>query len=398
MERPEKQIALPRTVLVVEDDLDALEAMCEVLRSAGHRAIATSGGREALRRLESTEVDVMLLDLGLADMTGDEVLDAKARIDGAARVATVVVSGDDAAIEACASLWSAGVVGRLRKPFDVEGLLDAVDSATSRGGPEGSRHVRRRSGVRHVDAPAPSSEQAGAPPAGVGGSVREDVLAIVSHDLRTPLSAITMTAAKLLRASQGAEAIRADAALILRNARRMDRLIRDLLDYAHLDAGQLRMETKREVAAEVIEQAVESAVALVGSRRVSTRVHRGARRIEVVCDRERIMQVLSNLLDNAIKYTEETGNITVRLCRAGEDALFSIDDDGAGMTREDLACVFEQYRQGSAPRAGLGLGLFIAKAFVEAHGGEIWAESQEGRGSRFSFTLPIVRRAGAPSP
>jgi len=111
----------------------------------------------------------------------------------------------------------------------------------------------------------------------------------------------------------------------------------------------------------------------------------------VLCDRDRVMRVLGNLLSNAAKFTSEGGNVTVTLAREEGFCKVSIADTGAGIDADALPHVFERFWQAdSAARRGTGLGLAIAKGIVEAHGGRIWAESELGRGSTFHFTLPLA--------
>jgi signal transduction histidine kinase/DNA-binding response OmpR family regulator len=221
---------------------------------------------------------------------------------------------------------------------------------------------------------------------------REELLAIVSHDLRTPLSAIAATASNVLRATQD-EGLQREAAVILSNSRRMDRMIRDLLDFSQLEAGSLRVELRRENLAQLVRHAVESARPMAARHRLLVDVTEDAKDLEVLCDRERIFQVMSNLVGNAVKYTEPQGRIKVRLSRLPAEALVSVVDSGRGIAQHELPALFDRYFQGQnrpvlhGPN-GAGLGLYIARGLVEAHGGRMWAESAPDEGSTFCFTLP----------
>jgi signal transduction histidine kinase/DNA-binding response OmpR family regulator len=221
---------------------------------------------------------------------------------------------------------------------------------------------------------------------------REELLAIVSHDLRTPLSAIATTASNLLRATPD-EGVQREAAVILSNSRRMDRMIRDLLDFSQLEAGSLRVELRRENLAQLIRHAVESARPMAARHRLVVEVTEDSKDLEVLCDRERIFQVMSNLVGNAVKYTEAQGRIKVRLSRMPAEALVSVIDSGRGIAQHELPALFDRYFQGQNRPVlhganGAGLGLYIARGLVEAHGGRMWAESTPEEGSTFSFTLP----------
>lgn len=221
---------------------------------------------------------------------------------------------------------------------------------------------------------------------------REELLAIVSHDLRTPLSAIATTASNLLRVTAD-ESLQREAAVILSNSRRMDRMIRDLLDFSQLEAGSLRVELRRENLAQLVRHAVESARPMAARHRLHVDVTEDAKDLEVLCDRERIFQVMSNLVGNAVKYTEPQGRIKVRLSRLPAEALVSVVDSGRGIAQHELPALFDRYFQGQNRPVlhganGAGLGLYIARGLVEAHGGRMWAESAPEEGSTFCFTLP----------
>lgn len=220
---------------------------------------------------------------------------------------------------------------------------------------------------------------------------REGVLSIVSHDLRNPLGTILMSARILHDSASIADDRRAKhVGVIIRAAERMNRLIDDLLDAARLDAGQ-ELSLDRQ-AHEVVDLVVEMSDAY--------RPHADAKLVRFSCDvaddvppayvdRLRILQVLSNLISNAIKFTPEGGEVIVRVESAGGEVRFSVSDTGVGIDEKDAARVFDRYWQATrTARLGTGLGLPIAKGIVDAHGGRIWFESTPGVGTSFHFTLP----------
>jgi signal transduction histidine kinase/DNA-binding response OmpR family regulator len=220
---------------------------------------------------------------------------------------------------------------------------------------------------------------------------REDLMAVVSHDLRNPLSAIA-TAATLLRRNSDADPTgRAtkQAELILRSADRMARLISDLLDIACIDAGRLSVELLPHGAASLLQEANELFQLLAAEKLLRLTVEAPDPSLSVIADRERVLQVLANLVGNALKFTPAGGNIRLRAQPDGGAVRFSIVDSGPGVSSEQLPHIFDRYWQAKRDgRLGIGLGLSIAKGIVEAHGGHIWAESAPGEGSSFHFTLP----------
>jgi PAS domain S-box-containing protein len=223
---------------------------------------------------------------------------------------------------------------------------------------------------------------------------REHVLAVVSHDLKNPLSAIALSAERLARQAPGSDTGRAvgqQAALISRSAQRMRRLVAGLLDAAKLEAGGLALELAPASARELAQAAVEELRPEADRRGVRLQVQVPAPLPELRCDRDRALQVFSNLLGNAVKFTPAGGAVAVRAELRGRWVEFEVADTGPGIGPQALAHVFERYWQ-ARDTAGLGsgLGLFIAKGIVEAHGGRIWAESELGQGARFFFTLPLA--------
>jgi signal transduction histidine kinase len=222
--------------------------------------------------------------------------------------------------------------------------------------------------------------------------VRETFAATVSHDLKNPLGAISVSAESLSRAvppdvADGRAQKHAD--LVRRNVDRMTRLIASLLDASAIEAGQLSVEKRPHDAGAIIEEAVEVAQPLAAVKR-QTLVPESDESVFAMCDQERVLQVLSNLIGNAIKFTEEGGTIIVRVERAGRSACFSVKDTGRGIEPANIRHVFERHWHAQrATGGGTGLGLFIAKGIVEAHEGKLWAESARGKGSTFYFTLPL---------
>ncbi len=220
--------------------------------------------------------------------------------------------------------------------------------------------------------------------------LRDQVLGIVAHDLRNPLSTILLQAAALRR--HGPEPDRRSQKpedAIHRAAARMNRLIQDLLDVALMESGQLIIERARLSARELLVGAVEMLKPLAASSSLELRVDVDLDVPEVWGDRDRLLQVLENLIGNAIKFTEPGGSITAGAASRDHELLFWVADTGGGIASENLPLVFDRFWQATrAGRQGAGLGLPIAKGIVEAHGGRIWVESTEGRGTTFSFTIP----------
>ncbi len=227
--------------------------------------------------------------------------------------------------------------------------------------------------------------------------LREEVLATVSHDLKNPLSAILSSAELITREARPGESgdvFRKQVAIIKRSALRMDRLVSDLLDLAKMEAGRFTVERQRLDVLSLLGEVVEAHQVLARAKSITFEASWVVDRCEVDGDRDRLFRVFSNLIGNAIKFTPEGGQVTVRLEHCGDDVRFSVQDSGPGIAEEDRSRIFERYWQaGPASRLGTGIGLSIVKGIIEAHGGTIWVESEVGAGSTFFFTLPASSRA-----
>ncbi len=219
--------------------------------------------------------------------------------------------------------------------------------------------------------------------------VRDDVVAVVSHDLKSPLSVVELGVRLLRKGIGDAPALHVELDRIDRARGRMTTLIADLLDLATIEAGRFHVDPTPCRARAVVDDAVALSCPLAEERGV--RVDRaGVEDAPLLADRERLLQVLENLICNAIKFAEQGGTVRGSAARQDGFTRFEVRDEGPGIPPEQLPHLFDRYwRAPSAHRTvGSGLGLFIAKGLVEAHGGQIWAESTVGRGSTFCFTVP----------
>jgi light-regulated signal transduction histidine kinase (bacteriophytochrome) len=224
---------------------------------------------------------------------------------------------------------------------------------------------------------------------------RDDLVAVVSHDLKNPLAAIQMHAGLILRALTPEDSgpwrrVQTAAERIQRSTEKMNTLIQDLLDLAKLEAGRFSLSTRPETIKSLMEECIEVLGPLAEQKRIQLIQKISAPELKVHVDRERIFQVFSNVIGNAIKFTPEGGAIELSTGPHEDGVAFAIRDTGPGIAPEQLSHLFNRYWQARKAREGTGLGLYIAKGIIEAHGGRIWAESEQGRGSTFYFTLPTT--------
>lgn len=223
---------------------------------------------------------------------------------------------------------------------------------------------------------------------------RESLLAVVSHDLKTPLSSIVMSAGLLLAGAPGTERRRRGRRQlegILRSAERMKHLVRDLLDVAQIEARHLLLRRGFHPVVEILDEAAQLVTPLAAEKSIELRTAVDGELPQVYGDRDRILQVLSNLLSNAIKFTPAGGQVALSASNEPPSLRFTVRDSGPGISPQDVPNLFGKFWQAEqTAHLGNGLGLFISKGIVDAHGGRIWVENLLDSGAAFHFTLPCA--------
>ena len=220
---------------------------------------------------------------------------------------------------------------------------------------------------------------------------RDEMLGVVAHDLRNPLNTIFMGTTVLLTGMPDDDPRRKQTEMVRRAAERMNRLIQDLLDIRRVDSGRMVVEPKSESIDSIMAEALEMLRPLASAASLSLEYDAPSHMPCVSADSARLLQVLSNLVGNAIKFTPPGGRVWIEVEPVEDEVRIAVSDTGPGIAADQVPHIFGRFWQGrSSDRRGIGLGLAIAKGIVEAHGGRIWVESQVGEGSRFIFTLPIV--------
>ena len=365
------------TVLVIDDEESVATTIEAILKMDGHDVTAVTNGADAIRLLNERRYDVVLTDLRLADMDGIDVLREVQRTSP--ETASIMLTGY-ASLESAVAALRSGAYDYLMKPSDVEELRATVNRAIERGA------LRRRLlELEEVD------------------RLKTQFLSMASHELRTPLTAVSgfiqvarrrvARAAENERAEWRDEAMRAAETLELaqRQARRLGRLVDELLDVSRLQLGRVELHQRDiDLSASLRE--------VVDRMRLAQTVHTFAldadeRPIRILADVDRIDQVFENLLNNAVKYSPSGGEITVRARIEGSDAHVTVTDRGIGIAADELENVFNLFYRSPDPRAGhvggLGLGLYISREIVTRHGGRMWADSS-GDGSVFHVMLPLA--------
>lgn len=226
---------------------------------------------------------------------------------------------------------------------------------------------------------------------------RDAFLANVSHDLRSLLGGLSLNTGLLIaQAPEGAtgDPMRRYGATSQRMVARMNRLINDLLDITSIEAGRLALMPERVEVARLLRETLDAFEPIAAAKRITLTADTSALPLHALLDGGRILQVLANLVGNAIKFTPPAGRVSIGIRSEGSEIRFAVSDTGIGIPKDALQGVFERFRQVSTDRRGLGLGLHISSCIAAAHGGRMWVESELGAGSTFYLALPAALPAG----
>ncbi|MBZ4415776.1 response regulator [Myxococcus sp. RHST-1-4] len=370
-------------ILVVDDNADMRGYLVRLLSAHWH-VEAVGDGPRALAAARARPPDLVLSDVMMPGLDGLGLL-RELRADERTRTTPVVLLSARAGEEATVDGLTAGADDYLVKPFSASELLARVNAQLTLSRLRQEALAAERA---HTDEATRLLEEAER-----ATRSREEMLAVVSHDLRTPLTSV-FTCVELMErllTGEGREAtLRKHVATIRRAAGRMKRLIGDLLDLASIDSGTLSLDRQPHAPEELAREAREAFEPLALEKGVAFTTHVEPALPVLVCDRERVFQALSNVLSNAIKFTPPGGRVDLRVCADGEGGVgFSVEDTGPGIPAEALSRVFERHwHTAQRGREGHGLGLPIAQGIIEAHGGRIGVTSTPGQGSCFSLRLP----------
>jgi signal transduction histidine kinase len=379
-------------VLVVDDhprNRLAVEAVLEPLRL---ELVMASSGEEALRRLLEQEFALVLLDVHMEGMDGLETAKLIKQAKRTRHTPIIFLTAVSRDAEQIFRGYQHGAVDYLVKPFDPDALRAKVSVFVDLY--LQSERIKQQAMLLAENARLYAEERRARTEAEAAMRAREQVLEVVSHDLRGPLATIMIGASMLVEATPAIPETALFArhgAAIQRAAEQMSQLLNDLLDVSRIEAGYLSLNREPHLCAELIRAAVETFQPQADRRRVQLAIEDDAGITHVHCDRARMLQVFSNLVGNSLKFTPEDGRITLRTSRDGNMVQFSVADTGSGIAAEQLPHIFKRYWQArKADRGGMGLGLAITKGIVEAHGGVISVESSAG-GTTFTFSIPIAR-------
>ena len=358
-----QRAALADEILVVDDDEDNREGSVALLRDAGYRVREAQDGASCLQAVELRPPSLILLDVSMPGLDGFETL-RRLRAGGHRDVPVILVTGHRIDAESIGSGLELGAEEYLQKPVRPAELRARIRAL-----------LKLSSARRELEA------------------LKRDQTAMLVHDLKQPLAIIALRAEFI--EDEGNDPEMTQSAKAIRNAcRQMETLINSVLELSRVEAGQLTLVRAPAALDDLVAETVGEMRDLGARREISIEVHTDRVGPVSELDRAKIVQVMQNLVGNALKFTPSGGRIDVTVRRAAAEAVVAVEDTGPGFGDADVDELFDRWHQTKAGRAkgGSGLGLAIARAIVEAHGGRIGAgpRSDGQRGARFWFTLPLL--------
>jgi signal transduction histidine kinase len=367
---------------MVDDHRANLVALEAVLEPLGHELVRASSGAEAVQLVAKREFAVIVMDVHMPLLDGIQTAGIIKQYEASRHVPIIFLTAIDREGVHMFRAYESGAVDYLVKPFDPDVLRSKVSVFVEM--------YRQRLKI-HDQQQQLHEERLARVAAEAAARASEELLAIVSHELGNPVAAVGTYASLLLRRADLVEdeTVRRYAMRQVAAAKKMERMVRDLVDAARAERGTLGIIKRPHLVAELVDELLAVMQPLAEQKDQSLTSDVSAEWGILFCDRDRIYQVLANLVGNAIKFSPPGGTIHVAVDVGCDEVTFSVKDSGPGIKPEDVPHLFDRYWQGT-PNAerGLGLGLAIANEIVRAHAGRIWVEPSPGGGSTFYAALP----------
>jgi two-component system, sensor histidine kinase and response regulator len=372
----------PAAILMVDDHPPNLIALTAVLEPLGHELVSAQSGAEAVELAANRDFALIVMDVQMPLLDGFQTAGIIKQYEATRYVPIIFLTAMDREGAQMFRAYQSGAVDYLVKPFDPAVLRSKVSVFVELY--QQRRKIQDQQQLLHEERLARVGAEAAA-------RAREEILSIVSHELGNPVMAVGTYASLLLRHAELAEdaTVRKYATRQADAARKMERLLGDLLDTVRAERGALAIAKKPYPVSEVVDQLMAVMLPVAQRKFQTLTIDMPPAPCTLCCDRDRIFQVLANLVGNAIKFTPKHGSIRVVVEVRGGEVIFSVKDTGPGILPDEVPHIFDRYWKASPTKqGGLGLGLAIAKDIVQAHAGRIWVEGQPGDGSTFYAAFP----------
>jgi signal transduction histidine kinase len=397
-------------VLAVDDNERNLLALAAALEDLDVNVVGVRSGTEALRRLLTSDFALIILDVAMPEMDGLETASLIRARERSRRVPIIFLTAFAGTSEEMLRGYSLGAVDYLMKPILPEVLRAKVEVFADLF--RKSRQIERQASLlREAQEKAHQRElenarrrwerealEREAAEMAEAARLKDEFIALLSHELRNPLAAVVHALELLRRHAPAAADTRAPLETAARQAAHLGRLVDDLLDVGRMTAGKIELRRQPVLLTRIVHGAAELAHPLLeaGGHRLEVDVREP--RLQVDADPTRLTQVLGNLVGNAARYSAPGGLVRVTAEREGDQAVLRVADSGPGFSGALLEKAFDLFVRGDgagdAARGGLGVGLFLAKTLVELHGGTIVAANRPGAGAELTVRIPGVRLAG----
>ncbi len=393
----------PGSILIIDDTTANVAALSDILQAEGFRVLTAANGEEGLRLALEQKPDLVVLDLILPGMLGIEVMDVlKREQPETGIVLTTAFGSEETAVQALRHGAFDYII--TKRPLDDDEVREVVRHALN-------ETRLRRENIRLQRDLTLANQQLKEYSAYLEHSVEElraanerlkelnrsraSFVSIVSHELRHPL---TVAKGYLELVTSGNASLDGETRGFLdiaeENLKNLAKMLDDLLDLSRMEAGHYHVDRQTERVMPLVNQTLQAMNAVAQAQGITLQSELPDNLPLISADPLRITQVLCNLVDNAIKFTPPGGSITISARELPREVAFSVSDTGIGIAASELEKIFERFYQIKSParptQDGAGLGLAICREIIRLHGGQIWANSQEGQGSQFHFTLPIV--------
>jgi len=373
------------TILLVDDDLGMRETLKDILVDTGYQVMMFASGKEAIKEIRKGLFDVVIVDLKLPDVGGIQILEEAKEVNPESAV--IVMTGY-ASLESAVGALNRGAFSYIIKPFNMDEVKVVIKKARHQ-----IKLFKENQNLidelqltrRKLEKTVKELEHA--------GQAKNKFLASMSHELRTPINAIIGFADLLLEDNTLNPGQRRDIERIFANTQHLLRLIDEILDLSRIEAGKTRLVKEIVDIAPLVKEAIASFKPDADKKMIQLVYQIPSPLPKVLIDQSRIIQVLDNLVNNAIKYTKKGGKITLTAEQKKDVLEISVTDTGIGIPPQYLDKIFERFERvpnvSVSGVGGTGLGLTICRELLNLHNGRIWVESEVDKGSKFSFSLPV---------
>lgn len=371
----------PARILVVDDDANLRESIRDNLELEGYSVTEAGTGQASVQAARGQFHDVILMDYNLPDMTGIEAI---RQIRSFNQDSLILMLTAHASLDTALKAIQESVYDFLVKPVDFDYLKRTIGKCVDQ------LQLRQENKRLILDLQKANEQLL------YLSNMKSKFLSMSSHDLSNALMTLQVSFEMLVASLAPNEEQQKRLNYISMGLVQLARLVEDLVDWAAIEQGRFRLEREEHSPAGIVEDAVGGPQAKAVQRGIQLKTQVSGGLPKINADKKRLMQVLGNLLENALRHTPKGGSVTLRVDQADGAVRFSVQDTGEGIDPAETGKIFESFyqpSQGSRSAHGrLGLGLSISKEIVQSHGGRIWVESAgKGKGATFSFTIPLKK-------